>query len=363
MNRNKIFLILSSLCLIQCVQKTNISEVVDRSVANTVAEPQVQFAVCNNVKSNYLEKQLQSLPFEFLQHNETYWAKKIPMACIQFAQKNFWGSFAYCKSEEDKPVLGAPKPCLSENYTRLVYNAYHDVKNCFNLDPKSSFLQIMIESGFHINAINRTGFDAGISQFTKNGIRRVMDGSIINKTSQILLESSNPACERVSSAFRQIQSDAFEIERRCSMIALPQNPYRAFVLHYLHTLRDQNDLKRLLVDRPQVYSLLNENILEQLVHMAYNRGIQGTLRLIDGYVASRKAIGATIAVEDLDLWKNLSRARKILKNKPAKRAFLKSAKIKKLSFAEYAMIYEKNYLGVMAEASDLVQARLGNQCF
>lgn len=369
MNRYNVFLILTTLFLIQCVQKKEIIQSEnfmtpalsdpDRSVASN----KIDFPLCNDKKTNYLENQLQNLSFEYLKQDRNRWTHSIPMACIQFAQKNFRGSFAYCRNENDKPVIGAPKPCLSESYTRLVYNAYHDVANCFNVDPKNSFLQIMIESGFHINAINKTGYDAGIAQFTKNGILRVMDRQIATKTSQILLESSNPSCERISSVFREIQSDAFKIERRCSMIVLPQNPYRALVFHYLHTLRDQNDLKRLIAERPEINAVLNDQILMQLVYMAYNRGINGTLKLLDGYVASRKRVGAKISTEDLDLWKNLARARKILKNEPEKRAILKSAQIKKLSFAEYAMIHDQNYIAVMAEASDLVRAKLGNQCF
>ncbi len=369
MNRYKIFLILTALGLIQCVQKKeiiineNINSSANRSSGRTVASIPIEYPICENKKTNYLEPQLQKMSFEYHKKDENTWARSIPIACIQFAQKNFRGSFAYCEHENDKPVLGASKPCLSENYTRLVYNAYHDVANCFNVDPKNSFLQIMIESGFHVNAINKTGFDAGITQFTKNGILRVMSRNIAAKTSQILLESSNPACERISSVFREIQSDAFKIERRCSMIVLPQNPYRALVFHYLHTMRDQNDLKRLLVDRSEINSVLNDQIMIQLVYMSYNRGINGTLKLIDGYTANRKKAGVVITAEDLDLWKNLGRARLILKNEPEKRAILKSAKIKKLSFAEYAMIYEQNYLGAMAEASELVKSKLGNQCF
>ncbi|MBC7754495.1 MAG: hypothetical protein H7Z71_09680 [Moraxellaceae bacterium] len=360
MNRYNVFLIFSTLFLIQCVQKNPITQI---PTARNIASAPLDFPVCDNKKTNYLEPQLQKLSFEYLKKDENRWTRSIPLACIQFAQKNFRGSFAYCQHENDKPVVGAPRPCLSENYTKYVYNAYHDVANCFNVDPKSSFLQIMIESGFHINAINKTGFDAGITQFTKNGILRVMDRNIAAKTSQILLESSNPACERISSVFREIQSDAFKIERRCSMIVLPQNPYRALVFHYLHTMRDQNDLKRLLADRAEINMVMTDEILIQLVYMAYNRGITGTLKLLDGYVASRKKVNVTITTEDLDLWKNLSRARKILKDEPHKRVLLKSAKIKKLSFAEYAMIHDQNYLGAMAEASELVKSRLGNQCF
>lgn len=371
MNRYKFTLIISSLFLIQCVQKNKTTEsekneTVIRTVASEIkqaSQTKTKFETCKDPKAAYLELQIQKLPFEFLHPQENHWSKTIPLACIQFAQKNFRGAFAYCKTEEDKPSVGAPRPCLSENYTRLVYNAYHDVKNCFNIDPKSSFLQIMIESGFHINAINRTGFDAGIAQFTKNGILRVMDRNIVNRTGRLLLESSNPACARISGAFRDIQKDAFKIEKRCSMIALPQNPYRALVLHYLHTMRDQNDLKRLLVTRPEIEPILNNEILEHLVYMAYNRGIQGTLRLVDGYVKSRKQVGAVITANDMDLWKNLSQARKILKEEPRKREILKSAKIRNLSFAEYAMIQDQNYLGAMAEASELVKARVGEGCF
>lgn len=354
MNRYKIILILSTLFLIQCVQKNN------REIASVIHP---RFEACSNEKSQYLEKQLSALPFEYLNKNESSWNQTIPLACIQFAQKNFRGSFAYCKNEFEKPLMNAPRPCLSENYTRLVYNAYHDVTNCFNLDPKNSFLQIMIESGFHINAINQTGFDAGIGQFTGNGIKRVMEKSIINKTSQLLLESSNPSCERIAGVFKNLQKDAFKLEQRCSMIALPENPYRSLLLHYLHGLRDQLSLKKLLLERPAIAKVLNQEILEQLVFMAYNRGIQGTLKLIDGYVENRRKLNAEITSENLNLWKNLSQARKILKNDPEKRRVLKNSKIKKLSLAEYAMIHDQNYLGAMAEAGELVQARVGDQCF
>lgn len=371
MNRYYATLILSSFFLIQCVQKKErdiASDPRGRVVTNFEnRNSQVtKFETCN-VKNNYLENQLANMSFEYFQKGNKSWEREMPMACIQFAQKNFQGSYAYCSNEEDKPKVGAPKPCLSENYTRLVYNAYNDVKNCFNMDPKRSFLQIMIESGFHVNAINKTGFDAGISQFTRNGILRVMDKKtergILAKVEQLLLENSNPSCERISSVFRDLKDDAFKLEKRCSMIVLPQNPYRALVLHYLHTLRDQMDIKRVLEQRQEIKDLLNESITEQLVYMAYNRGIQGTLRLLDGYIADRKKNQATITADDLDLWKNLSLARQILKQEPYKRKILKSAKIKKLSFAEYALIHNQHYLGMMVDAQSLVQSKLGDLCF
>lgn len=366
MKKMKLFLLLSlSFFMIQCVHKkaelTTEREpaAAKRQVAEATSYP---FRACSQ-KNNYLENQLQNMSFEYFQNHEQYWSKVLPLKCIQLAQQNFKGHFALCKNENAKPEVIKTKPCLSENYSKLVYNAYNDVQNCFNLDPKSSFLQIMIESGFHINAINQTGHDAGITQFTKNGILRVMERQIVSRTSQYLLESSNPSCERISSVFRELQRDAFKIEKRCSMVSLPQNPYRALVLQYLHSLRDQRDLKRLLTERKEVEPFLNEKLLDQMVYYAYNRGITGTLRLIDGYIKNRKAVGVAITAEDLDLWKNLSSARKIMQEEPIKRSILKTAKIKKLTLAEYAIIQDQHYLANMAEAQDFVRSKLGDLCF
>jgi hypothetical protein len=352
-------LLFSSAFLIQCVQK----ERAPTSV-NIVPE-KISYEICHNDRKNYLEKQiLEKVPRTYLENNEADWDKKIPMKCIQFAQRNFRGSYGICNSAQDKPIMTAIRPCLSENYTTLIYNAYHDVKNCFNLDPRSSFLQIMIESGFHLNAINKTGFDAGISQFTKNGILRVLDTNLLRKTREQLMIASSPSCQRISNVFDDLQKESAGINQRCSMMSVPQNPYRALVLHYLHTLKDQIFFKdQVLSKRPQISNVADQDILEQFVYMAYNRGITGTLRLIDGYIASRKKVNHEITKSDLNLIQNLSAARRILKNDPEKRKLLKKSNFKKLSFAEYAMIHDQTYLLNMAEAGDFVKSKMGDECF
>jgi hypothetical protein len=373
MNHDKLIvnitLIFISFFLIQCVQKKEQNNNIENDTFNSLIQrdiasiKKVQFEVCTDPRRNYLENQFSGMPFDYFQDHSNEWHKSVPIECIQFAQKNYSGSFALCKNENEKPAVSRHKPCRTEKYTRLVYNAFHDVNECFNLDPKNSFLQIMIESGFHLNALNRTGFDAGLTQFTKNGLHRVGRGDILKRTEQLLLESSNPSCSRISSTFRQITSDSFEIKNRCSVVSLPENPYRALVLHFLHTLRDKMDLEKLLRQRKEIAHLVDDALLEQLVYLAYNRGITGTLRILDGYLLDRKKIKATISREDLDLWKNLSRARRILKNNPQKLAILKTAKIRNLTLAEYAMIRNQNYLNAMAEAGDLVRSKYGSSCF
>lgn len=370
---SKIGVVFLSFFLIQCVHQEQSqnqileteNKTIDRNISSLESSNKLNahYQKCSDNKKNYLEVQMSTMPFDYFHDNSADWLKKIPIQCIQYAQKNYSGSFAYCVNETDRPTVGAPKPCLTERYTKLIYNAFHDVNDCFNLDPKNSFLQIMIESGFHLNAINRTGFDAGITQFTKNGLHRVSQGEILKRTEQILFESSNPSCARISSTFRKIKADSFEIKNRCSVISLPENPYRALVLHFLHTLRDKMDLDKLVRQRTQIASLVDEALIEQLVYLAYNRGISGTLKVLDGYIQNRQKESVQITREDLDLWKNLSAARKFLKKDPETLSLLKRARIKKLSLAEYAMIHNKNYLAAMAEAGDAVKSIYGRQCF
>ncbi len=358
-----LILFLMSLSLIQCVQK-------QRAPASiSIVSENMNYEICSTQNGsdskNYLEKQiLEKVDPIYLQNHEEDWERKIPIKCIRFAQKNFIGRYARCQSEYDKPEKTIIRPCLTENYTTLVYNAYHDVKNCFNLDPRSSFLQIMTESGFHINAIAQNDFDAGISQFTKNGILRVLDKSLMQKTREQLLTTSSASCQRISNIFDDLQKESAGIDQRCSMLAVPQNPYRALVMHYLHTLKDQIYFKNeFLSKRPAITAAVDQEIIEQFVYMAYNRGISGTLKLIDGYIESRRKVGHEIIKADLNLMQNLSAAYDILKKEPEKRALLKKRKVKNLSFAEYAMIYDQTYLLTMAKARDFVKSKLGEECF
>ena len=285
------------------------------------------------------------------------------MSCFQFAQRNYGGHFATCENESAKPTTDALRPCMTENYLTLTYNAYHDVMDCFNLNPKEYFLQIKIESGFHINAINKTGFDSGMAQFTANGIKKVIANNLFHRTQETLLASSRPSCARISSTVKSFDVDAFSIKNRCSMISLPSNPYRAMVFNYLHTMLDQFSIAKLISETPQLSAVANDKIKRHLVYLAYNRGISGTNLLINGYILSRQRVHHQIAAEDFELDKNLSKVKSILSMEPEKRKKLKQAKkIKNLSFAEYAVIQGASYVSDMTAAQDQVRRYLGDQC-
>ena len=65
---------------------------------------------------------------------------------------------------------------------------------------------------------------------------------------------------------------------------------------------------------------------------------------------------------DFDLNQNLERAKAIMRLDPEKKKILKRAKIKKLTFAEYAVINNAAYVSEMVGAQDYVRHHLGEQC-
>lgn len=322
----------------------------------------LRFEECRSNR-NYLETKIASMPSDYLRTHEEEWTTQIPMRCIQAAQKNFSGNYAFCSSSTARPVPNAKKPCLTENYSTLMYNAFQDTMDCFNLDPKDFFLQIMIESGFHVNAINKKGWDSGLTQFTANGIKRVTANNLVERTRRILLESSRPSCQRISNIVGHFDISLFEVKNRCTMIATPENPYRSMLFNYLHTMLDTISVESIVDDFPEVKAIMNDRIKRHLVYLAYNRGITGVKRLIKGYVDSRKAVNHEIIAEDFKLDQNLSDVKSILNLSRQKRDKLKSyKKIRNLSFAEYVVIFDASYLSDMTRASEYVKNLLGDEC-
>jgi uncharacterized membrane protein len=156
--------------------------------------------------------------------------------------------------------------------------------------------------------------------------------------------------------------DSFSVQKRCSMIALPKNPYRAMMFAYLHTMLDRVTLEEHLAKMPEIYEALTDRIRRQLLYVSYNRGMTGLLRLLRGYIDSRQELGHRITEDDLDLNKNLTQVRRILDLEPEKRSILQKSKIKNLSFAEYAVIHNAVYLSNMSAAREYVERYYGNVC-
>lgn len=360
------------LSLVHCAQWQKVEDPqTDRTISSVVSEnPRTQarypYEICRSERKMYLEDDILRMPAEYRQEHTSEYRNFIPMKCIQFAQSNFHRNFARCENEESKPKHTSLRPCMTESYVNLTYNAFHDVMDCFNLDPKDFYLQIMIESGFHINAFNKTGYDSGIAQFTANGIKRIVNSNRIERTRRVLLESSRNSCQRIASIVGAFDITSFVVAKRCSMISLPKNPYRGMLFNYLHTMLDQIELRANLDEEFSVYSeiqpALTDKVRRQLVYLAYNRGMTGIHRLLSGYLENRKQMGQIPTESDLDLDQNLAQAKKILSLEPYKREILQRSKIKKLTFAEYAVIHKATYVADMVAAKDYVRRHLGDEC-
>jgi hypothetical protein len=369
--KHPIFLVGMMVFLVHCAQRQKVEDADSArtisSLPNEAVQSRYAFELCRNEKKNYLEADILRMPQEYTQDHTSEYRQFIPMKCIQFAQRQFHGSFARCEDEDSKPAATSQRPCMTESYSTLAYNAYHDVMDCFNLDPKEFYLQIMIESGFHVNAFNRTGFDSGIAQFTGNGIKRIANSDRIERTHRILLESSRRSCQRIASIVGSFDITSFVVAKRCAMISLPRNPYRGMLFNYLHTMLDEIDLRRELDQEisqnyGDMQSSFTDKIRRQLVYLAYNRGMTGMKRVLTGYIENRKKMGQVPTEADLDLDQNLARAKKILSLEPYKRDILQKSPIRKLTFAEYAVIYKVTYVSDMVSAQGLVRRYLGDEC-
>ena len=330
------------------------------------ADPLVQryaFEQCTVDSRLYLEDSILRMPEPYYRSHEAEWEKKIPISCLQIAQRNYGGAFAFCSNENDKPTTSARRPCMTKNYVTLTYNAFHDVMDCFNLDPKNYFYQIMIESGFHINAINRTGYDAGMAQFTGNGIKKILENNLIQRVHDQLRQSSRASCSRIASIIDDFDIESYAVSNRCALISIPQNPYRSMFFYYLHSLSDQLTLENMLSNIKELEPIMSEKLKKHLKYLAYNRGLTGTKKILKGYIESRKLVKHQIIASDFDLDINLTNIKKILRMEPEKRVQLKKTqRIKNLSFAEYAVIHGATYVSDMTAASQNVKRHLGDQC-
>ncbi len=134
------------------------------------------------------------------------------------------------------------------------------------------------------------------------------------------------------------------------------------LFNYLHTMLDQMQLNEELASFTDIQEALTPRIRRQLVYLSYNRGMTGMKRLLTGYIESRKKVDQIPTESDLDLNQNLMLAKKIMRLEPYKRDILKKAKIKKLSFAEYAVIQGTTYVSNMVEAQDYVRRQMGDEC-
>lgn len=295
---------------------------------------------CSTSNRLFYEKQMASNPKmkEMLESRESD-DKKFPKKCMLHVM-NSKGlpkiSLGLCaKSAGGVRVPGA-KPCVTENLVNVTYNAYMDVMDCLNLNPKLFFPKIAQESGFLLNAFG-AGKDGGIGQFTQPAIEAVNQGYQKYMTEIEKAASVKPSCARIMKHKALLTKAPSSAAQRCSMIAMPENPLRNIlyigIFNRLHMdrfsgmqyiagfdyiqhdqamvpvtydakdefegLTKENKYKQALED----VGIFNPNMhffKEVLTIAGYNMGSPTALRLFGKYLEKRKIAKKNISYEDFD---------------------------------------------------------------
>lgn len=321
---------------------------------------------------NYLEEKLSTLGPELRGRRNTD-PDDIPSSCVLLSMRRQHraaevapsNSFANCSSDKSAPSRGVLKPCVTDNYFNSIYNAYTDVMNCLGMDQKFYFPQVVFESGFHLNAIAHNNFDAGLGQYTKNGVLHIMKTGMYPNTIRALFNNDKPSCNRIAQYLGDISKEMAEVSNRCAFIDPPKNPYKSLLFYALHHLRDENQLKFEIEKRGLEKKIVRagwtnvdlEKLIKTLSLLSYNAGIEGTVRNLNNYIDSRLKMGEVIGAKHFDFTKDLNFMRGRINKKKAK-----AGNFKRLTFAEYLWIWHTSYMSEISYIKNHFDRVLGPVC-
>lgn len=317
----------------------------------------------------------------------------IPRECVVYAQRSRnrraetkpSKSYANCADENSEPSRNVKKPCVTENYANLIHNSYAEVMNCFGLDQKLYFPQIVFESAFHLNAIAHNNYDSGIGQYTQNGIRHIIDNPLTKKIFYNLFQSGKSSCNTVAKYIRQdLTAQNAKVKSRCSFIMPPANPVQSFVFFAVHHLRDEVLLEAEMEEHGVFEKLIElgwvdnftepENLekkrklIKSLSILSYNAGVGKTMTMLRNYLKNRSIVSESenwpLSDSDFDFTSDTTIIRNALKkvNKDKFREFFENKKIKRLSFPEYVIIFHSGYMHEINQIILEFESKLGSGC-
>lgn len=319
--------------------------------------------------------------------------ESVPRQCVVYAQRSRnrraelkpSKSYAKCENEDSEPSRNAKKPCVTESYANVIHNAYTDVMDCFGLNQKLYFSQVVFESAFHINAIAHNNYDSGLGQYTHDGIRHIIDSPVTRKIFNSLYQSGKPSCNRIAKFMRQdLTAQEAKVKNRCAFILPPRNPIQSLTFFAIHHLRDEVLLEIKMEERKIFEQLIElgwvddfeaeENLIRQkrlvkaLSLLSYNAGVEKTLTMLKNYLNNRSKIIKTenspLADSDFDFTSDTSVLRRALRKVTIEkfREFFQQSKVKRLSFPEYVLIYHSGYMHELNQINLEFESKFGSGC-
>lgn len=258
---------------------------------------------------NRLEANLKS-------YSQTRAQGSFPRACLTyimntFGPKNTRSSlFASCSGSNLRPTRRSFKPCVSDSYINVTYNAFNDVATCLGINPKYLIPKIANESGFHTNAFG-AGSDTGIGQLTGPAIQDV--NRHVNRYKGYVTGSNRASCKRLSPLIINQKPVPHQVGARCSLMQSPQNPtlnmfYMAIKFQLDFATIDRFYQRRgieTLIKQAGLQSVDREKIRTLLLTLAYNTGAGGAINHIREYLNYRIALRAKgirpLTAQDFDI--------------------------------------------------------------
>ena len=224
-----------------------------------------RYMTCTD-KNNYLEKELSktaqtdSLLGEMIRQDIKP-NSIIKPACVEMGMNYKFGEssrvFRTCNA--NGALSKAFRPCISENYFKVVNNSFDLVSSCMmghiapgealdeqKLDVRAIYALINVESGFHVNAMSGTGA-GGIGQFTGPAITDVNRNGL--DSIRISLEGSkDPRCVRLSHEMLDSMTPMrAEKSRSCDRISIEKgNPMKNMIYTYAYLKNVKQSMSRVI---------------------------------------------------------------------------------------------------------------------
>lgn len=265
------------------------------------AAPSNRYMTCTD-KNNYLEKQLsETAAGSSLLGAMIKQAPRsnsiIKTACIEMGMTQKFGqnsrNFKSCDS--NGRLSTAYRPCISENYFRVIQNSFDLVSSCMmnqispgdstaeqKKDVRAAYAMINIESGFHMNAMSGTGA-GGIGQFTGSAIADVNKNEI-NSVRFNLEDSRDPRCVQMSHEMLDSMTPMrAEAQNSCDRISLQRgNPMKNMIYTYAYLKGVKKSMNRLVFDNKSYSGKFAKLSVEELNKIkralmvwAHNSGTSG----------------------------------------------------------------------------------------
>lgn len=231
-------------------------------------------------------------------------------SCVTYSMRQFNvpnTNYANCSQGIGIAQSPASKPCVTPRLAHLTYNAYKDVMECLDLDPKKYMAKIDFESGFFLNAYG-TDREGGIGQLTRPAIAEVntyFDQYFAQIEKSAATKSS---CASLMQYKKYLTKAPASSDQRCAMMALPDNPVKNILfmalfnkinidqinIHFKN-YKIKEKLENLGIKNPEM-----DEFVEIISMLGYNSGALTAVRVLNSYLDKRIENNLPLTVEDFN---------------------------------------------------------------